>query len=312
MLAPVDTADLDNGPRTIKSATERMCVVTRSVRPIDELIRFVVAPTGEAIPDLKRKLPGRGLWVSASHRAVAEAAKRNLFSKGFKKPVKAQPTLADDTDRMMVRGVIEALAITAKASQVVSGFTKVEDALRRRQARVLLHASNGAVDGIRKLDGIARQSALQDQEDRESLLSDAAEDQAEDESEDEFNDVYEDSSADSSDKAQRPAVRHLPIITVLTSDELDLALGRSNVIHAALLAGPASKTFLSRSQTLVRYRMADDGKAGVGGKAKTTAKQLVTEPLGAGSLETSKLDSETSAAGVLATANPPATQDFTK
>jgi len=41
---------------------------------------------------------------------------------------------------------------------------------------------------------------------------------------------------------------------------LDLALGRSNVIHAALLAGPASKTFLSRCQVLVRYRMADDDK----------------------------------------------------
>jgi hypothetical protein len=45
---------------------------------------------------------------------------------------------------------------------------------------------------------------------------------------------------------------------VLTSEQLDLALGRSNVIHAALLAGPASDTFLSRSQMLVRYRMADD------------------------------------------------------
>jgi uncharacterized protein len=39
---------------------------------------------------------------------------------------------------------------------------------------------------------------------------------------------------------------------------LDLALGRSNVVHAGLLAGPASKTFLSRSHILVRYRMADD------------------------------------------------------
>ena len=51
-----------------------------------------------------------------------------------------------------------------------------------------------------------------------------------------------------------------PIVNVLTSAELDLALGRSNVIHAALLAGPASKTFLSRCQLLVRYRMADDDK----------------------------------------------------
>ena len=52
----------------------------------------------------------------------------------------------------------------------------------------------------------------------------------------------------------------IPVVTALTSEQLDLALGRSNVIHAALLAGPASKTFLSRSQILVRYRMADDDK----------------------------------------------------
>ena len=68
MLAIADPADLDNGPRTNRSGTERMCAVTRAVRPIDELIRFVVAPSGEVIADLKRKLPGRGLWVSASHQ----------------------------------------------------------------------------------------------------------------------------------------------------------------------------------------------------------------------------------------------------
>ena len=64
MLALADP-DLDNGPRTDRSATMRMCAVTREVRPIGELIRFVVSPQGEVIPDLKRKLPGRGLWVSA-------------------------------------------------------------------------------------------------------------------------------------------------------------------------------------------------------------------------------------------------------
>jgi hypothetical protein len=41
---------------------------------------------------------------------------------------------------------------------------------------------------------------------------------------------------------------------------LDLALGRANVRPAAVLAGPASRTFLSRSQTLVRYRLADADK----------------------------------------------------
>jgi predicted RNA-binding protein YlxR (DUF448 family) len=222
MLAFADP-DLDNGPRTNKSATERMCAVTRAVRPIDELIRFVVSPQGEVIADLKRKLPGRGLWVSASHRTVAEAVRRNQFSKGFKRDVRATPSLAADTEVLLVRGVVEALAMAAKAGQVVSGFSKVEGALQQGQAQnsvsALIHASDGAADGIRKLDAILRQNA-----------------------------------------GNRDESREFPVVTALTSEQLDLALGRSNVIHAAVLAGPASKTFLSRSQILVRYRMADDDK----------------------------------------------------
>jgi predicted RNA-binding protein YlxR (DUF448 family) len=222
MLAVADL-DLDNGPRTDKSATMRMCAVTRQVRPIDELIRFVVSPSGEVVADLKRKLPGRGLWVSASHRAVAEAARRNQFSKGFKRDLRVTSTLAADTETLLVRSAIDALAMAAKAGQVVSGFSKVEGALEHRQAptqiRALIHASDGAADGIRKLDALVRQNAGINDESRE-----------------------------------------FSIVTALTSEQLDLALGRSNVIHAALLAGPASKTFLLRSQILVRYRMADDDK----------------------------------------------------
>src|ERR1700712_1503208 len=140
MLATADPADLDNGPRTNRSGTERMCAVTRAVRPIDQLIRFVVSPSGEAIADLKRKLPGRGLWISASRQAVAEAGRRNHFSKGFKRNVRVAPTLAEDTENLLARGVIEALAMAAKAGQVVSGFAKVESALTQHQAVALIHA----------------------------------------------------------------------------------------------------------------------------------------------------------------------------
>jgi predicted RNA-binding protein YlxR (DUF448 family) len=203
MLALADP-DLDNGPRTDRSATMRMCAVTRQVRPIDDLIRFVVTPTGEVIPDLKRKLPGRGLWVSASRQAVAEAVRRNQFSKGFKRDLRVTPALADETESLLVRSVTDALAMAAKAGQVVSGFSKVEGALEQGQAKALLHASDGAADGIRKLDAIVRQKAGNYGESHE-----------------------------------------FPVVTVLTSEQLDLALGRSNVIHAAVLAGPASKTFLS-------------------------------------------------------------------
>src|SRR3981081_2331168 len=108
MLAFFDP-DLDNGPRTDRSATMRMCAVTRQVRPIDELIRFVVAPSGEVIPDLKRKLPGRGWWFASARQTVAEASRLSQFGKGFKREVRVAPTLAADTEVLLVRGVIEAL-----------------------------------------------------------------------------------------------------------------------------------------------------------------------------------------------------------
>src|SRR4029077_19860426 len=152
MLALADP-DLDNGPRTEKSVTMRMCAVSREVRPINELIRFVVAPSGEVMADLKRKLPGRGLWVSASRKAVAEAVRRHQFGKGFKRDVRVAATLAADTESLLARSAIDALAMAAKAGQVISGFAKVETALRApprgSPVQALLHASDGAVDGIR-------------------------------------------------------------------------------------------------------------------------------------------------------------------
>src|SRR4051812_41500294 len=102
MLALADP-DLDNGPRTDRSATMRMCAVTREVRPIGELIRFVVSPQGEVVADLKRKLPGRGLWVSASRRTVAEAVRHNQFSKGLKRDIRPATPPPADTEALLVR-----------------------------------------------------------------------------------------------------------------------------------------------------------------------------------------------------------------
>jgi predicted RNA-binding protein YlxR (DUF448 family) len=175
------------------------------------------SPQGDIVPDLKRKLPGRGMWISASRKAVAQAVHRHHFSKAFKRNLRVPPTLPSDTETLLVRSVTEALAIATKAGQVLAGFAKVEAALKEGTVAVLIHASDGAQDGIRKLDALVRQN-----------------------------------------ERNRDEKPQIPVVTALKSAELDLALGRSNVIHAALLAGPASKTFLSRSQVLVRYRLADD------------------------------------------------------
>src|ERR1700734_1201751 len=202
MIAPSRDIELDNGPRA--QALERMCVATRTVRPVDDMIRFVIGPDGEAVPDLKRKLPGRGVWVTATQDALSDAVKRKTLARGFKREVRLPADLVARTGQLLERAALDALAMAGKAGLVATGFTRVEAALAEEDVIALLHAAEAAADGVRKLDAAQR----------------------------------------------RRRTEHGPIVTIglLTSAQLDLALGRPNVVHAALLAGPPSDTFLARLQ----------------------------------------------------------------
>jgi uncharacterized protein len=216
MIDGAHDIELDTGPRAPER--ERLCVATRTVRPVSELIRFVIGPEGEPVPDLKRKLPGRGIWVTATNAALGEAVKRKAFSRGFKRDIRLPPDLVARTERLLERAVLDALAIAGKAGLVAAGFAKTAAALEREEVAGLLHAAEAAPDGIRKLDALLRRRF----------------------------------------SGEAPAV-----VVLLTLAQLDLALNRPNVIHAALLAGPASETFLARCRRLERFRTGDlPNKAG--------------------------------------------------
>ena len=92
------------------------------MKPVDELIRFVVGPDGEVVPDVKRKLPGRGLWITANRAAIEQAVKRNVFARGFKRDVRVAADLAEQTERLLERAALDALAIAGKAGLVVGRF----------------------------------------------------------------------------------------------------------------------------------------------------------------------------------------------
>lgn len=208
--------ELDRGPHGRELA--RLCVATRAVRPVEELIRFVVGPAGEVMPDLKRKLPGRGVWVTATRCALADAIGRKAFGRGFKRDVQVPSDLLARTERLLESAALDALAIAGKSGLVAAGFGKTEAALEREEVIAVIHAAEAAPDGLRKLDAALR---------------------------------------------RRPANRPIPKIQILTSAQLDLALGRPNVVHAALLAGRASDTVLARVRRLERFRTGDlDLRAG--------------------------------------------------
>src|SRR5687768_10308417 len=107
MLAMTQQTDLDSGARGRGADVERLCVVSRKVKPVAEMIRFVVAPSGDVVPDIKRKLPGRGIWVTATRADLAQAVKRGAFAKGFGKPVKVGADILAATERLLERSALD-------------------------------------------------------------------------------------------------------------------------------------------------------------------------------------------------------------
>src|ERR1700752_573985 len=127
-----DEAPIDTGPRSSPPGTLRLCVATRTLRPVSDMIRFVEAPGGEVVPDLKRRLPGRGVWVTARRAAVAKAIRDKAFGRGLRRGGGVATDLADRLETLLEQSAIDALAIAAKAGKVVCGMAKVESALTTR------------------------------------------------------------------------------------------------------------------------------------------------------------------------------------
>ena len=76
-----------------KGGTERTCIVTGEKGSPETMIHFVLSPAGEVVPDLRRKLPGRGVWTRLSAAVVEQAVRKQAFSRGFKAKAAAPPDL---------------------------------------------------------------------------------------------------------------------------------------------------------------------------------------------------------------------------
>lgn len=197
--------------RNLAEGSLRLCVVTRAERPPAELIRFVAAPDGAIVPDVARKLPGRGVWVTASRETIAAAVKTKAFAKSLKRAVAVPADLADTVEWLLTQRTVNALSLANKSGLVVTGFTKVEKALDGGGITALVHGSDAAADGCDKLDRKLR-----------AIMAVSG--------------------------------RTAAIIGALTTEQISLAMGRPNVVHAGLILGGATDGFLGEAERLRRYR----------------------------------------------------------
>jgi predicted RNA-binding protein YlxR (DUF448 family) len=206
-----DAADEDGG------GSERTCIVTREKRAPEDLIRFVVDPAGVVVPDIARRLPGRGVWVCIDRAAVEKARASRAFSRAFKRQAEAPDDLADRVDRLLADRLRQALSLALKSGAVVTGFMKVDAAIASGSVGVLVHASEAAADGRAKLD--RKLHAI-----RMARLEETG------------------------------RAPDIAVVDLLGSAELSLATGRANVVHAALTNGGAARNFAREAERLRRYR----------------------------------------------------------
>ncbi len=149
---------------------------------------------------------------AACGRGSTRAIGARAAAKGFRARIsqacrRRAPISRGEVDELLAGDALQFLALVNKAGLVVAGAAKVEAALRSGRVVALIHAREGAADGIAKLDRLARGLG-----------------------------------------------GRIATINLFESARLDLALGRTNVIHAALHAGSASAAFLAKVARLTAYR----------------------------------------------------------
>jgi len=177
---------------TMSDVRERSCIVTRAVLPEGKLVRFVVDPHGQVVPDVAAKLPGRGMWVFADRATLEQAVSKGHFSRAARAPVAATYDIINRVEKLLVERMCGDLGLARRAGQLILGFDNVARALGgTNPPEVLVEAGAGADDGRRKLLGMAKTATV-------------------------------------------------TVIDCLTRAEMSLALGRENVVHAALKSGRLS------------------------------------------------------------------------
>ncbi len=81
MLTIAQDNELDSGAPRVAPGMQRHCALSRTLKPVDEMVRFVIGPGSHTVPDINRKLPGRGLWITGTRAAIEEAIKGNVFAR---------------------------------------------------------------------------------------------------------------------------------------------------------------------------------------------------------------------------------------
>jgi uncharacterized protein len=128
------------------------------------MFRFVVSPDRALIPDLAGKLPGRGIWLSASRDVIEDprgTPRKGMSSGGMpsgvkgrelvraiaraaRGPVQVPPDLPVVLETALIRRIGDFLGLARRAGQAIAGFEKARDWMRTHPVGLVLQAADGS------------------------------------------------------------------------------------------------------------------------------------------------------------------------
>lgn len=193
---------------------QRRCIASGAVKDKQELLRFVIDPQGQVVPDVDGRLPGKGIWVSADRQMLKKACEKKLFARAARTQVTVPVDLVETVERLLVRRCLDTVGMARRAGQAVSGYEKASEWLRAGRGGVLLAAADGAPGARAKM------------------------------------------------RAAGPSV---PVVDVLSADELGLTAGRERTVHMVIAPGKLALGIRREASRLSGFRN-DSAQSACSGK----------------------------------------------
>ena len=121
------------------------------------LIRLALGPDGSVAPDVLGKAPGRGAWIGVPADELEKARAKGKLGGLLKRALKADvvDVPVDIAERIRInleKATLDRLGLEARASNLITGAEKVDQAARAGAVSLLLHAADASDDGAGKRD----------------------------------------------------------------------------------------------------------------------------------------------------------------
>ena len=140
-----------------KELENRKCIVTGNILPKSELLRFVVLPNGQMLPDFNKKLGGKGVYLSNSKTLLTGLTlKKNPLNKILHQNVIITPELPQMVEGILAKKGLEGINLARKAGDLILGFEKVKDIIAKGKAAFVIEATDAGDDGKQKIATIAK------------------------------------------------------------------------------------------------------------------------------------------------------------